>query len=252
MEPTAASVRNETPHRVRRHAHTTGATVRRMRMGAGLSLTALARVASIDPTHLARIEAGTVIASIKVLTAIGIALGCDASFRYFEGVGPRLHDRFQAPMLETILRSVDPGRWNPTLEVPIVEPSRGVIDIVLDERRAPLAIVGEIQSSLTRLEQEIRWMAEKADGLADRRRAMGHDLVVSRLLVLRSTIDTRALANRYSATLATAFPARSADVVAALTTPDAPWPGAGVVWMRVERGEAQLLKGPPRGVRFGR
>jgi hypothetical protein len=62
----------------------------------------------------------------------------------------------------------------------------------------------------------------------------------------------REIARRYEATLRTAYPARTRDVIAALTTPSAPWPGAGIVWMRVEGGVATLLDDPPRGVRLGR
>lgn len=223
-----------------------------MRLSAGLSLSDLARAASIHRTHLARIEAGSVVASVPVLIAIGVALGCDTSLRFFEGSGPRIHDRFQAPMIEGFLRRLDGGRWAAEVEVPVAEPGRGVIDLVLDERRAPLVVATEMQSRIDRLEQQIRWMAEKADGLAARRRADGREQVVSRLLVLRSTADTREIARRFERTLATAYPARAADVVDALTTRDAPWPGAGLVWMRVERGVAQVLDGPPRGVPLGR
>lgn len=252
MAMTATSVRNETAHRVRRHTRTTGDSIRRMRLAAGLSLAGLARAASIHPTHLTRIETGSVIASIPVLMAIGVALGCDTSFRYFAGAGPRLHDRFQAPMTEGFLRRLDDRRWAPEVEVPITEPGRGVIDLVLSERRAPMVVATEMQSRIDRLEQQIRWMAEKADGLGARRRAIGQQQIVSRLLVLRSTLETRELARQFERTLATAYPARATDVVKALTTPDAPWPGAGLVWMRVEKGVAHLLDGPPRGVPLGR
>ncbi|MEO5885098.1 MAG: hypothetical protein ABIQ58_06245, partial [Candidatus Limnocylindrales bacterium] len=42
------------------------------------------------------------------------------------------------------------------------------------------------------------------------------------------------------------------DVVDALTIIDAPWPGAGIVWMLVDKGKARLLDGPPRGVTLSR
>jgi hypothetical protein len=74
----------------------------------------------------------------------------------------------------------------------------------------------------------------------------------SRLLVLRSTREMRDLVNRFEATLRAAYPARTVDVVLALTTGDAPWPGAGIIWMRVRGGRAELLPAPPRGVRLGR
>lgn len=101
-----------------------------MRVEAGISLARLAEVVGVHRSHLARIESSQVQPSMEVLTAIGVALGADLSVRYFPGAGPRLHDRFQARMVETLLRSLD-ARWATALEVPVTQPSRGVIDIVL-------------------------------------------------------------------------------------------------------------------------
>ena len=105
-----------------------------------------------------------------------------------------------------------------------------------------------------RIEQQIRWNTDKADGLANRlaEEAPGRTPSVSRLLVLRSTSSTREIARRYETTLRTAYPAKARDVIEALTTPSCPWPGPGIAWMRVEGGVATLLDRPPRGVRLGR
>jgi hypothetical protein len=252
MPVTPASVRGETRRRVRRHAQHVGASIERIRLGAGLSKTDLARAASIHPSHLTRIERGDVVASVPVLTAISVALGCDLSIRLFADVGPSIHDRHQAPMIEALLRVLPAGRWRPRLEVAVSQPRRGVIDMTLDDRAAPLTVAAEFQSMIGRVEETIRWQAEKADGLAEAQAQGGLPRQVDRLLVLRSTSDTRSLIDRFELTFATAYPARSADVVAALTTADAPWPGSGIVWMRVEAGQAVLLPGPPRGIRMGR
>lgn len=252
MAPTATSVRTESARRLRHHATRTGETIRRIRLEAGLTRSAVGRISGVDPSYLARIEAGSVVAPIGTLTAIGVALGCDTSFRYFEGVGPRLHDRFQAPMVETFLGAVDANRWRSQVEVTTGAPARGVIDLVLDERSTITTIAVEMQSSLPRLEQQIRWMHEKADSLSARSGADGYPRAVSSLLVLRSTVDTRAVAVAYARTLSTAFPARVPDLIAALTSPTGPWPGPGLLWMRVERGVATLLDAAPRGVPFGR
>jgi hypothetical protein len=76
--------------------------------------------------------------------------------------------------------------------------------------------------------------------------------VTSRLLVLRSTAKLRHTASAFESTLRAAYPARTADVVEALTTADAPWPGAGIVWVWLDGKDTRLLEGPPRGVRLGR
>jgi transcriptional regulator with XRE-family HTH domain len=230
----------------------TGEEVRRLRLEAGVSLRELSAVTGIHTSHLARIEAADVHPSIEVLTKIGVALGADLSIRYFAGTGPRLHDRFQAPMVEALIRVLHP-RWVATPEVPVVKPARGVIDLVLDDRASPTTIASESQSEVRRLEQQVRWSAEKADGLASRLAAEGRpDREVSRLLLLRSTEATREIARRYEATLDAAYPARAADAFAALTTPTALWPGAGILWIRLQDGIGTVLTHPPRGVALGR
>ena len=249
---TKTMVRNESARRVRMQALRMGEELRRLRMDAGLSLRELGAATGLHPSYLQRIETSAVQPSLENLTIIGVALGADLSVRFFPGSGPRLHDRFQAPMIEAILRVLD-RRWGPTLEVPVTHPSRGVIDLVLDAIPTPLSVVGEAQSEFRRLEQQLRWSAEKADGLADRHRRDGREArAISRLLILRATAPNREIARRFEASLRAAYPARSSEVVAALTTADAPWPGAGIVWVRVEAGKGTMLSGPPRGVPLGR
>jgi len=212
----------------------------------------LAAVTGVHASHIARVENAEVRPSIEVLMKIGVALGADLSIRYFVGVGPRLHDRFQAPMVEALLRILDP-RWVATPEVPILQPARGVVDVVLDDLASPTTIATESQSEFRRLEQQVRWMAEKTDGLAARLATDGRgDRVVSRMLLLRSTEATRETARRFEATLAAAFPARSLDAFEALTTPTARWPGPGILWVRLDHGVATVLSTPPRGVSLGR
>jgi transcriptional regulator with XRE-family HTH domain len=254
MPLTPATVRKETDRRLRRARIHIGEEIRRLRLDADLTLTEVAAVAGIHRSYLTRIEDGTVAPSLEVLIAIGVVLGADLGVRYFAGAGPRLVDRFQAPMEECFIPSLH-QRWSVRLEVGVTTPARGVVDMVLTDRSSPITAATEFQSTLHRVEQQIRWLAEKADGLAA---PLGDEAgsapvpTVSKLLVLRSTMTTREIARRYEAILRTAYPARTVDVLAALTTGAAPWPGAGIVWMRVESGRAVLLDGAPRGVRLGR
>ncbi len=239
------SVLRETDRRIRRLNVRTGEDVLRLRLDAGVSLRELAAATDLHPSFLARIEAAQVQASIPVLTRISVALGADLSLRFYAGAGPRIRDRFQAPMIEELLRSLDP-RWTARLEVPIPRPARGIVDLVLTDPGGPTTVIGEAQSELRQLEQQLRWFAEKAEAITTTR-----EQPASRLLILRSTESTREIARRYAATLHTAYPARTSDVVDALTR-DAPWPGDGIVWMRLEHGNAELLHHPPRGVPVGR
>jgi transcriptional regulator with XRE-family HTH domain len=231
-----------------------GGEIRRLREDAGLTRAAVARAAGIDPSYLGLIEDASREAGYRVLSAIGAVLGADLSVRLFPTTGPRIHDRFQAAMEEALLRTLH-RRWIASPEVPVLRPARGVIDVVLGDRTQPLLVAGELNSQIRRLEQQVRWHREKEQSLpsADLWRSAAADgnPVTSRLLVLRSTHDLRELARAFEATLAAAYPARAADVVAALTT-DAPWLGAGIAWMRVDGARVELLGGPPRGVGLGR
>jgi hypothetical protein len=123
-----------------------------------------------------------------------------------------------------------------------------VIDAVLGRRLDRLTVACESHSELRRLDLALRRLAEKADGLRGQAEAAG---TVSTMLLLRSTAATRAIAKAYEATLAAAFPARSADAVAALRGAAA-WPGPAIVWVRLEGVRAEILERPPRGIRLGR
>ena len=254
MDLSLTQIRRETSRRLRRFRVLIGEDIRRMRLDANVSVADLSRATGIDAGHLWRIEAGQANASGEVLIAIGVALGADFSARYFPGSGPRIHDRLQAPMIEALLGALHP-RWRTQLEVPITHPARGVIDVVLSDSGSGLEIAAEVQSDLRRLEQQIRWGREKADGLTSLRSdAAGGRTVarISQLLVLRSTERTRELARQYEATFRVAFPARTADAFASLTTLDAPWPGPAIVWMHLHGSKASLMRLPPPGVNVGR
>jgi transcriptional regulator with XRE-family HTH domain len=232
-----------------------GRALRDMREDAGLTLAAVARAAGIDRSFLARIESGERAASVHTLTAIATVLGADLSVKAFPTTGPRIRDRFQAVMGEALLRALH-TRWTGSPEVPVYRPARGVIDLVLSDSLSPAVVATELQSEIRRLEQQIRWHREKELSLpsADLGRFVANDdpPPTSRLLVLRSTRATRALAMTYEETLRAAYPARASDVVRALTSASGTWPGPGIAWMRLEGTRAELLDGPPRGVRLGR
>jgi transcriptional regulator with XRE-family HTH domain len=232
-----------------------GRSVRDLREDAALTRAAVAESAGIDASFLGRIETGSREPSLSTLNAIATVLGADLSVRLFPTTGPRIRDRIQAPMVESLVRTMH-ARWTSMLEVVVQRPARGVIDLVLADPPTPLLVASEVHSELRRVEQQIRWHREKELSLpssaAWHAATWASEPTTSRLLVLRSTRDLRELAVTFEATLHAAYPARTRDVLDAFTGASAPWPGAGIVWMRVEAGRAELIDGPPRGVRLGR
>ena len=217
---------------------------------------AIAEIAGIDASYLGDIENGEAKASVEMLFRVATSLDADLGLRVFPNTGPRIRDRFQAPMLESLLALVGRG-WDRYPEVVVSRPVRGVIDLVLAARAVRQVVSVEIHSDLRRVEQQLRWAAEKSEALPSSAiwpTIAPSDPVTpsSRLLVLRSTARTRSLVRQFASTFDAAYPANPVDVLAALENPAMPWPGNGLLWARVEGGVATILRGAPRGVPRGR
>jgi DNA-binding XRE family transcriptional regulator len=237
--------------RLRRLERSVGHDLERLRMDAAATKAEVARIAGIDRSFYGRMESGDAHPSLESVIAVATAMGADVSVRLYPGRGPRLTDRHSARMIEAALQGLAPV-WLPHLEVGVVRPVRGFIDAVFERRDQSLFVITEFESSLPRLEQQIRWAAEKAGAITS------SDLVgpglppqVSRLLVLRSTETTRSVARTFETTLRTAYPAPSRDALDSLRT-GSRWPGDAIIWVRIEGDVVDLLYGPPRGVRVGR
>lgn len=185
--------------------------------------------------------------SLELLVTIGVCLGADLSVRYFAGSGSRLKDRFQAPIIEALIRILH-ARWSryPELAVP---KARGFVDLALGLRSEDLGIECEAHSEIRVLDELLRRQREKALAVADLG-LVGTN--VSTLLLLRSTKQNRDTVKLYESTLMAAYPGRVKAALAALRSPDARWPGPTLLWAKLEGGKATILEAPPRGIRVGR
>jgi transcriptional regulator with XRE-family HTH domain len=206
---------------------------------AGMRPSELARASGLDSGYLSRVLRGTASPSVDTWARICVPLGLDLSLRLYQNTGPRIRDRFAAPMLEAILRDAHP-RWARYTEVGVHKPARGWIDLGLHDAVAPVFVASELQSELRRLEQLVRWQRAKAESLPSWEgwTHLGSP-PVSRLLVVRRTRATREVAMAFARQLRAAYPAHPDDAMAALTG-TAAWPGAALAWMVVEHGDARL------------
>jgi len=205
--------------------------VLRLREDSGVTRAALARASGVDPGYLHRIEAGAR-ASIDVYARIGEALGADLALRLYPNTGPAIRDRHQAGILEALLASLHP-RWRAFPEIAVRRPSRGWIDAGLHEPRAATFVAVEIQSGLHRLEQIIRWSAEKAASLPSWEgwSRLGAEPSISQLLIVRETRPTKAVANEFKRVLRAAYPAPADEAIDALAG-IAQWSGSALLWAR--------------------
>ncbi len=243
MKPMAATELNRQTKDLRRWI---GRQILEQRLDSGVTQQQLAACAGIDQGHLSRLERGQATPSIETLIQLSRCLGSEVGIRLYPTSGPRLHDRFQAPIVNALVEYIG-DEWMPRPEV-AVPAARGVIDLVLMRALDKLTVACECHSEIRRLEAVLRRSAEKADAL---RAQVGSDGTVSSLLLLRSTRATREVATAFEATLRAAFPARTAHALEALLGRSA-WPGPAIVWARVEGGKATILEGAPRGIRLGR
>jgi transcriptional regulator with XRE-family HTH domain len=209
-------------------------TLRKARMDAGLTQRTLSRAAGLGPTAVWELEDGRHEPTLSTLACIAAALGGELAVRYYAGSGPIIRDHLQAAMIEALLGRLHP-RWSATPEVWVTQPIRGVIDLLLRDRDSPVLVASEAHSQIRAIEQQVRWLGAKVTSLG---------ATASGLLLVRSTAATRAVAAEYAAYLATAFPARHEDAVAALVQGSA-WPGASMVWMEVSKGRASILARAP-------
>jgi transcriptional regulator with XRE-family HTH domain len=137
----------EIRERQERHRRALGEELRRTRLDVGVSVRSLGAAAGVDPSHLARAEAGRHTLSGDALVAAATALGSDVSVRLFRSDAPRIRDRIQAPMIEAFLDPLHP-RWTPRLEVAVYRPVRGVIDLVLQDALTNDLVAGEGHGAL--------------------------------------------------------------------------------------------------------
>lgn len=214
-----------------------------MAADAGMSHSALARAAGLPPSFLARILAGTTRPSVETYARLATSLGADLHARLYPNTGPAIRDRHQTRMVEGFVELLDP-RWRSFGEVAVRRPARGWIDLVLHEPRQRSLVATEVESTLNRVEQLIRWSTEKAASLPswDGWSELGDPVEISRLLIVRRTRATRDVAAAAAGQLRRAFPAHPDDALAALTGP-APWPGPSLVWIRIETDRVHLCSG---------
>jgi transcriptional regulator with XRE-family HTH domain len=217
--------------------------VERLRLDAGLSIRELASAADMDSGFLARVLQGGVRPSMSTYARLAVPLGADLATRLYPNTGPLIRDRHQARMLEALLGGLHP-RWKPFTEVAVRRPSRGFIDALLHEPRERLAVATELQSELRRIEQLIRWSAEKAASLPSWEgwASLGDEPRMDRLLVVRRTRATRAVAADFQRQLRSAYPAHPDDALAALTG-TGPWTAAALVWSVIDGRGARIVGG---------
>jgi DNA-binding XRE family transcriptional regulator len=216
--------------------------LQRMREDAGLTRATVGRIAGVHPSAVGRIEDGSIKPSLETVMRLAVAIGADLHARVYPGTGPAVRDRHQVRIAELLGSEVHP-RWAKAAEVAVRRPARGFIDVVLRDPLEPVIVATELESDLRRIEQLLRWSQEKAASLPSADAwptwSVTSPSDVSRLLVVRHTRANRAAAAAARRQLRDAFPADPEDALAALRG-TARWPGAALVWARLDAEHPRL------------
>ena len=219
-------------------------TVLNGRLDIGATQAAIADAAGISRAYLCEIEAGRAEPSLDVLSAIAVVLGRRLSIGLPPETDPLVRDGRQAPIVESLVRSCTSAghhRWKCRCSARARRHRRGPGGAAAGAHRVRRGRVAD----------------PPARGHHSLGSTKAHALLVSG--PVRSDWPTppsvspgsgasldggqpgdRAGTYRQSVR-AGFFPADTHDIYLALTTADAPWPGSGLLWFRVEGTKAHVL-----------
>lgn len=248
---------NEGDRQLRRTATRFGEEFRLIRLRTGVSQAAIARAIGVDRGTICRLEAGSPTTTDRTRARAAAVLGADFRLNIYPDAAPLIHDAAHARLVEALLRLRHPS-WRAKVESPVPGPGRRSTDVRLD--RGLTTVLFEVETRVHALEAIIREGEDKRSAVvgadaantlhaqatavaadaasrhdagdasirAGDTHATGH---VHLVLVLPPTRHHRALVAAHPGTITAAFPAPTAEIRRALTSPDVPWPGDGILWL---------------------
>lgn len=230
------TIRREAVHegdrQMRRVATRFGEDFRELRLRFVVTQAAIALAIGVDRSVIARIERGDPAVSNLIRARACAVLGADFRIAMYPERAPLIFDAAHSRIVERLL-AVRHRRWRATVEAPIPGPGRRSSDVRLSANLD--LVLCEIESRLRRMEQIVRELHAKREAVLA---TVDGRVKVHVVLVLPPTRHHQALVRELPTTLRAAFPASSADLHRALESPDAPWPGDGILWMPGSRAVA--------------
>ena len=226
-----------------------GRVLRALRRRRGLRQSDVGLASGVAQSTISLIERGH-LATISLKRLRGVFAVVDASFEgqpsWRGGALDRLLDERHARLVgETADRLTDAG-WLVEIEVTFSEyGERGSIDLLAISQAGTLALVVEVKTELTSIEETIRRLDLKAR-LAARIVGQRHGrrpMATARLLVLAEGSTTRRRVARHEAVLTSAFPVRGRAAWAWLRDPSGSFSGLLYLPVSTPRG---TRRPPPR------
>jgi transcriptional regulator with XRE-family HTH domain len=201
-------------------------------------------VSAVERGHGDRLSVGTL---ARVFAALEAEL--ELVVRYRWGTLDRLLDERHAATVAAMLRTLHARGWTTAVEVTFNHyGDRGSIDVLAAHPVARIALVVEVKTEITSVEETMRRLDVKVRlgaGLARERFGLPVTRVVPLLAILDSTAN-RSRVSRLAPLLDPAFPNRSAELRQWLANPGAA--GGGLLFVGVSRGRhcGAGMSGPHR------
>jgi transcriptional regulator with XRE-family HTH domain len=207
-----------------------GKQFRALRIHRGLRQRDVANAKGVSRAAISKIERGAVeTTSLGVLIRASEALGAvvDLRLRWNAEQLDRLLDGAHARLVDVVVAQLRRCGWEVAVEVSFsIWGERGSIDSLAFHPGSGVLLVVEVKSVVPDSQAMLHGLDRKAR-LAPRLAAERgwHSTAVARLLVVGATVTSRRRIDRLSATYATAFPSRGAEVRRWLRQPAGPLSG---------------------------
>src|SRR4051812_5512476 len=200
-----------------------GDDFRELRLRAGVSQAAVARSIGVDRSVVTRLERGDATVGNPIRARAAACLGADFRLQIYSQRAPMIFDAAHARVIERLLSAAH-SRWHPVVEAPVPGPGRRSVDVQLEDGDDMILI--EVETRVRRLEETIRALHGSRASVSSR-----PDVRVHSVLILPPTRHHRSLVLAHRATIAAAFPVRSAALAACLRSAAGGWPGDGILFI---------------------
>lgn len=217
-----------------------GTELRIARVTAGLTQSALARLAQVSQQEVSKAERGATDVSLDVRCRLAAVTGHELGWRLYPVATVRLRDSGQLSVAQAIVDAAHPS-WKAELEVPVARGDARAADLVL---RGPLATLHvEIERALVDFQGQLRSAQLKRQALA----VAGDVRPIRLVIAVPATDATRARLRPFRELIAEALPVTSREMWRALrdgTPPD----GDGILLVRASRhrpADPSLPRGNP-------
>lgn len=198
--------------------------LRELRLGLGVSQSAVARLVGVSQSVISDLERGDPTVRLDVRRRTAIVIGADLRINVYPGATPIIHDAGHGRIIERLLQRRH-HRWNAEVEARVPGWARASTDVRLSQPGTIVLI--EVETHIRRWEETVRRCFEKRELV---RQTTAGPTQVFACLCLPPTRHHRQIVASMPESVRAAFPASPGRLRQALEE-GTEWPGDGILWM---------------------